>query len=614
MKSPRLISGLILLALQPLAAAQGIGEASFEQDVEVYNDHIVTLASPWMEGRLPGTRGMELAREYMEYYFRQEDLEPAFEGSFRQQFELAPRAELVSSELSINGTTMQVGAEYTPLSLGASGELTAPAIFVGYSLPSDPDSGEYQSYRDEDDLSGKIAVMFRLEPMSEEGTSLLSERGWSRRMRYADKVKAAAERGAVAVIMINSPGANHDGMDQLMMFSGRGGRIEVPVMNVSIEGGEKLIAAMAPTTESLLELRQMCDDTSQVFDLDGEIALQVEIVQKKTFAENVGAVLPGRGELENELVVIGAHLDHLGMGYFGSRADENERGLVLHPGADDNASGSAAVLMIAKRMVQDYAAMGDDANLRSVLFMGFDAEESGLNGARYYADNPIIPIDDHALMINFDMIGRITNKRLSLSGAGTGTGLAELLEPILAKTELDIVQPEGMSAGSDHLMFYAKGVPVLFSIIADFHDDYHTPRDTSAKINREDAVRTVNLFHEIGMSAVAHPEGFDFQSVNRRGRNRRRTNNIQFGITLANANGDPEPGLLVNTVTAGSPAELGGVKPEDRILTWNDDEIDSARAWRRTLAGQEAGDEVTFDVRRGSEVIKLKAVLKAARR
>ena len=127
---------LACLVLPSLVLAQSDDDPAFRQDVDTYNDHIVTLASPWMEGRLPGTRGMELAREYMEYYFRQANLEPAFDGSFRQPFELAPRFELISSELSFGGTQLAAGSEYTALFAGSSGSVTAsPAEMPAASAP-----------------------------------------------------------------------------------------------------------------------------------------------------------------------------------------------------------------------------------------------------------------------------------------------------------------------------------------------------------------------------------------------------------------------------------------------------------------------------------------------
>ena len=593
---------------------EGEGEVdpAFAAAVDVYNDHVVTLASPWMEGRLPGTRGMELAKEYMEFYFKQAGLEGPWDGSYRQPFDLAPSAELVGSSLSFGGAALAEGEDYIPLAMGASGSVEAPAVFVGYSLPRTDGDGAYQSYEKEDDLSGKIAVLFRLEPMTAEGDSRFSDQGWSGRASYAGKIREAARRGAVGVLMVNPPDANHEGMGSLLPFRGGGGTLDVPVMHVSVEAGERLLASMDPQRRSALELRELCDEGRQVFDLEGTVSMAVEMEVEPMTAENVGGLLPGKGTLKDELIVIGAHLDHLGQGEFGSRAAAEERGRVLHPGADDNASGSAAILMIADRMARDYAAMGDDASARSVLFVGFSAEESGLHGSRHYVSDPLVPIEDHALMINFDMVGRIKDKRLSLSGAKSGKGMDEFLAPIFESSELEIVQPERMSGASDHSSFYARNVPVLFGIIADFHGDYHTPRDVTSKINRVDAVNTVALFHEVGMAMATHPEGFEFQRLPDN-RTARRGPRVRFGVRLADATEGAEPGVVVASVTPGSSADEGGVKAEDRLVKWNDEDLPDAAALFRVLSAHEPGDVVTFEVVRGTETLLLKAVLKASR-
>jgi len=613
--------GLFALALPapaqsgPSAEEGDVIDPEFSADVEVFNDHIVTLASPWMEGRLPGTRGMELAKEYMEFYFKKAGLEAPWDGTFRQPFELAPQAELIDASLSFAGNDLELGSDFTPLAVGSGGSVKAPAVFVGYSLRPSRDEDDYESYEEDDDLSGKIAVFFRLEPMTEGGDTALGDGRWSGRASYYQKLREAAKRGAEGVIMVNPPDANHDGTGSLFAFRGSGGGLEVPVMHVSIEAGEKMFAAMDPEGRSALDLRKLADAGRVMVDMNGEIEMSVEMEIDKMIAENVGALLPGKGELAKEFIVVGAHLDHLGMGDFGSRGSQSERGRVLHPGADDNASGSAAILMIAERMAEDYADLGDDEEARSVLFVGFSAEESGLNGSRHYVNNPLVPLEDHALMINFDMIGRIKDKRLSLSGAKTGKGMDEFLAPIFENCELDLVQPEGMSGASDHSSFYSKNIPVLFGIIADFHGDYHTPRDVTSKINRIDSVNVVHLFHEIGMAMATHGERFEFQRMRNPRRSAQRTREpepkVRFGVRLADASDDPEPGLLIASVTAGSSADEGGVKADDRILSWNDEKIRSFQAWMRMLADHEPGDVVHFEVQRGTETLVLKAILKA---
>jgi len=592
-------------------------EAQFVQDVRVFNDHLVTLANPFMEGRVPGSRGMEIAKEYFEHYLRQAGTKPAFENgtSYRQPFPLGGTVEVVGQHLEgeVGGATLAFRAgsdrDYTATTMGSSERASGPVVFVGYSIETGPDG--FSSYGEDDDLSGKIAVMFRFEPMNEEGESLWGGRPWSPASGFAGKVAAAERRGAEGVVIINTPGADDPRVGALMTVVGGVGA-DIPVMMMSPEAAAKLVKRMDPEGRSLMELRRHADAGKGVIELDGELTIEAEISRDSLTAENVGGLIPGRGNLKDEYIVIGGHLDHLGMGYFGSRSGPGE----LHPGADDNASGSAAVLMLADKLKRSYDELPETANLRSIVLIGFSAEESGLNGSRYYVSNPIAPITDHDLMINFDMIGRIVNKRLSVIGTDSAEGLRDWLQPFFDACELDEVTnaPPG---GSDHLPFMQRGVPYLFSIIADFHSDYHTPRDVSWKINREDAVRTVELYHAIALAAAQRPERLQFKAPEPRGnRGGDRANrgpgriNVRFGIQPGYVEGE-QAGIPVEGVTPGSPAEKAGLKDGDRIVSWNDEKVASVEDWMPMLVESKPGDVVRVGIVRGGTDMTLKVTLEA---
>lgn len=637
----------------PVTDRAVIAEAlsAVSDEVRVYNDHLTILASPWMEGRLPGTRGMELAKEYMEFHFAQsglvaplpktiegadgtQSIEP--QGSFRQEFNLGS-SRTVKGAAAALGRTLEfehgIDADFTVTGLGSGGEVVAPAVFVGYAIDEGPD--DFTSFAEDVDLEGKVAVMLRFEPMNGEGKSLWASdrQAWSRRAGFTGKLKAVADRGAVAAIIINTPGASDRRVNTLLNPGGGGrGSVPFPVLHMSAGAGALLVAEGIGGGKTLESLRDEANTGPMGVEFGEAIRIQAEIERRTVVAENVIGLLPGKGRLADQYIVVGAHLDHLGQGAFGSRDQENA-GRLLHPGADDNASGSAGIILIADKMAKDYAAAGDDANLRSVLFMGFSAEESGLNGSAYYANNPIYPIENHVLMMNFDMIGRIENRRLSLSGAATGGGLAEFLKPIVDASPLEIVQPENMRGASDHTSFMRKQIPVLFAIIADFHADYHTPRDVSSLINRVDAVHAANLFYEIALSAAQRPEAFPF--VDRREANRRRraernsqeaeataeastsgstpraSSRVRFGIRPNYE--DEDAGVLVEAVTPESAAARAGLLKNDRLMTWNGEEIADARAFGALLRGAKPGDKVKVGIRRAAETVTVEVTLEARR-
>jgi len=378
------------------------------------------------------------------------------------------------------------------------------------------------------------------------------------------------------------------------------------VFMLGAEAAERLVAATDPEGRTLGELRALADAGTAIVELGGELALEAELTRSRMVAENVGGLLPGRGALAGELIVIGAHLDHIGMGRFGSRSGPGE----LHPGADDNASGSAAVLMLADRLARSYAELPDDADLRSLLFVCFSAEESGLNGSRHYVANAVAPLEDHALMINFDMIGRIRSGRLSVSGVNTVEGMAEWLEPVLAESPLEIVQPKSSPGASDHSSFLREQIPALFAIIADFHGDYHTPADVSWKINRAAAVQTVDLFHRVALDTARRAGRFQFveppQSSLRGFMSR-----VRVRVGIAPGSGDGELGVEVRSVSPGLAAEEAGVLAGDRLVRWDGRKIDDVAGWLGMLVEHEPGDVVRVGVLRDGEEVTLSLTLRA---
>ncbi len=584
-------------------------------DVRLFNDHVVTLANPYMMGRVPGSKGMELAKDYMQTFFEQDGLKPAFPdadgnafSSFRDPFELGGQWEVTKESLvaMIAGKAMEFEAEdeFVFTGLGSSTTSAGQAVFVGYSIADGPDG--WSSYDEDDDLTGKIAVMLRFEPLDDDGNSQWTEGGgWTGQAGLAGKIAAAVDRGAEAVVFINTPGANDPRISQLSRFGGGGGRpADVPVFFMSPEAGAKFLEASDPKERSIEEIIEFANDGLGVLELGAALAFTGEAKRTPVMAENVGAILPGVGDLADEYIIVGAHLDHLGMGYFGSRSGPGE----LHPGADDNASGSAALLVLGKNLVKTFA--DDNRPRRSIVLVAFSAEESGLNGSRHYVNDPIAPLDQHTLMINWDMIGRITNERLTLAGASSGDGLTEFIQPILDNSGLEIVVPPNMSGASDHLPFYQSQIPVMFSIIADFHADYHTPADVSWKLNRVGAVKTVNMYHDIIAAVATSPNRFEFQTVGGRQQaaSPQMDIKVRFGVMPGTYDEDGK-GVLIGGVSDDGPAAKAGLREGDLLVRWDGQKITGVEDWMVLLAKHEPGDEVKVGVIRDEKEETFTAVL-----
>ncbi|MEE2972762.1 MAG: M28 family peptidase [Planctomycetota bacterium] len=576
----------------------------------VFNEHITVLSSPWMEGRLPGTRGMEYAREYVAYWFDQAGLEPGFtdpetgERSWLQPFPLGMTRVFDDQVCTVDGKEeleLALGDDFELTGLGSDGTASGDLVFVGYSIDDGPEG--YQSFPEDLDLEGKIAVMLRFEPMDENGDSRWNERRWSRKSTFSSKFGALKKRNPAGVILVNTPGADDDRIGTLMKDSSQ--VIEgIPVVMVTPDAGRRIVAATDPEGRSIDDLRRSADEETTVVMLDGTATIGGRVDETPMMAENVMGLLPGRGELADEVVIIGGHLDHLGMGEFGSRRGSGN----LHPGADDNASGAAALMMLGESLRQAYDELPEGTPARSVLFAAFDAEESGLNGSRFYVENPTFDLDDIQLMINFDMIGRVTDDRLSITGVDSADGMDEWTAPMFEASGLEIVKQEGMrGGGSDHASFYRKGIPVLFAICADFHDDYHTPDDTPDKIYRTAGVKTVDLFHEIAYNAATRPERFEFASGGSDARSggpaRPRALRVRLGIRSR-----PLPdgeGLQVVSVSEGSTAADGGIEADDVIKKWDKIPLKTRADLVGRLAELKPGDEVQVVIERdGEEQVK----------
>ncbi len=308
-------------------------------DVNTYNDHIVTLASPFMDGRLPGTNGMEVAKDYVQYWMGEAGLQPAFEDqagvmSFRQPFPLGSSLEVRHQSIGLadSGTALVSGKDFQLLGLGGSGSITAPVTCIGYSI-AEGENG-YTSFLPDQDLSGQIALMFRFEPMDNNGKSLWAKNGpWSSKAGFAGKVAAAANTNPAAILIVNTPGANDPRIHEMMAAGGGGAkRTDAPVFLITADAASKLLKESG-YENSLMDLRLHADDGGTPVELGVQFKIEADLDRSPLMAENVGGLLRGKGSLADELIVIGAHLDHLGMGDFGSRSGPGE----LHPGADDNA-------------------------------------------------------------------------------------------------------------------------------------------------------------------------------------------------------------------------------------------------------------------------------------
>jgi hypothetical protein len=350
-----------------------------------------------------------------------------------------------------------------------------------------------------------------------------------------------------------------------------------------VKSGEESLASVeaisAKIDETLTPMTQPLEGWTAELDFTFETV--------KAEVSNVIGFIDGEGPLANETIVIGAHYDHLGYGPFGSRRP-NER--AIHNGADDNATGTAAVMELARRFAER-----EEKPARRLVFIGFTAEERGTIGSNRYVEKPPFALEDTVAMLNFDMIGSLREDGLLLGGVGTGKEFASLVERICEDRELK-VKTSGPLGGSDHLGFYRKGIPVLF-FFTGITKLYHTPDDDFETINMEGAVQTIDFAEHMLDELAGMSDRPEFVKSARTGQGRGRGAMAYLGVVPDYGGGDGN-GLRLTDVNADSPANKGGLKGGDVIIKFADIEVADIQDLATGLRKYKAGQQVDIVVRR----------------
>lgn len=489
---------LLLIALSAGCEATGMGSGattvSTRDNSAVATEERLTstvtyLASDELEGRGIGTKGIDVAGDYLADRLREAGLKPvdgAADGHF-QTFTMRGEATLqADTVLSVAGKALELNREHRPLSFSASGDYAGGAAFVGYAARD-----EKQGYDDFAgiDVRGRAVIAMRYEPHDASGKSRFTGGDtWSEQGSLVTKAQNAAKAGAAAIFIVNPP--NHHGEnDRLIAFSRRytSKTADIPVVMLTQNAADAMLAAGGAA--NLKTLQEAIDAEgkpasrllSDAVTVEGTVSIKNEGVEVR----NIVAALPGRGPKAREWVVVGAHYDHLGFGGRGSFLGAEQK--VVHNGADDNASGTAAALEVAERL----AAAGPLP--RSVLFIFFSAEESGLLGSEHYVANPLVPLKDTVAMLNLDMVGRIRNDDLAVGGRDSAPAFEALMAELDEQSPLKLSRMGRITFGSsDHASFMKKQIPVLF-FFSGLHADYHRPTDDADKINYEGMTQAVDL-------------------------------------------------------------------------------------------------------------------------
>jgi len=603
----------------PARAEESAAGASRDAVLERLRQAVTWLAAPEREGRGPGTPGIDAAADWVAAQFAEIGLAAPVAGEAFQPFamtldaKLGPASantlELVGPPTADGGATvvpLVLGRDFTPLAAGGSGRFELPLVFAGYGITAPAEHyDDYAPLADGGVAKGAALVLLRQEPQKDDPHGAFEGNQTSQHAALARKVANASEHEAGAVVFCDDSAET----DSLMPFTRAGegsDRRTMPVLHLRRAVIDDVVTRSLG--RDLATIQKGIDDTltpASAALAGWRIRGRVAIERVETQGRNVMAVIPGRGAPAaddhaaidpRETVVLGAHYDHLGFGGVNSAAPGVH---AVHHGADDNASGTALLVEVARRLV----ARGPLP--RTVLLIAFSGEERGLLGSAHYVANPAVPIADTVAMVNLDMVGRLDAEKLIVHGTGTSAGFDELVDRLTAAAGLTTAKEPGGFGPSDHSSFYAKKVPVLH-LFTGSHADYHRPTDTADKINYDGMVRLAGLVTDIVAELASGPRP-DYREVASTMFARGGGDRPYFG-SIPDF-GKPGGGYAISGVAKDSPAANGGLQGGDVIVRLGESAITGLDDFDSALRKHKGGERVPVVVRRGGADVTLEVLL-----
>jgi len=567
--------------------------------------HIRYLASDELEGRLAGSPGAEKAARYIADQFARWNLSPlGYEGSYFQEFSFVSGVRLGSANsLEVawgkGGSSSQPGgrralepgSDFTPVSFSLSGEFEGAAQFAGYGITAP--SLQYDDYR-KTDVKGKFVLVLRYGP---EGDDPHGQFGRYHALRF--KARTAREQGARGIVFVDDSEDFSKSSLSKLRFDRSFADSGIAALAISRPSARRVLAKAGLKLEDLE--RSARSRKGSAAEMPGvRLKFRADLLKETRSARNVVGLLKGAGELAEEVLAIGAHFDHLGMGEVSSLAAKP--GSEVHNGADDNASGTAGLLELAGAL-----SSRRDQPSRSLLFLAFSAEEQGLLGSRHYVNHPAVPLDKTIAMINMDMIGRMQDKRLIVGGTGSSPGWRDLLTQLNEDANLDLKFRDGGFGPSDHSSFYSRDIPVLF-FFTGVHGDYHKPSDDYDKIEAAATARVVDFILQTARSIRRMDQPPAFQKTAGAQPESGRTG---FRVTLGIIPdyGEEVEGVRLTGVREGSPAAKCGLRSGDLMVGWSGKKITNIYDLTYLLQEHRPGDEVEISVVRDGEELQFTATL-----
>ncbi len=579
---------------------------SIQQQVEF-------LASDELEGRMTGSAGAKRAAEHIATQFTQLNLKPIGDAaSYFQEFTFTAGRRIIAAENTFHITRQMHGSEqvmefsveqdFQPLSFSRNGVVEGEVVFVGYGLTVPGELGEgYDAYAGLD-VKDKIVIALRYVPEAVEPERRQQLNRYAG-LRY--KAMQAREQGASAFLVVAGPNSPNAGKLIPLDFDSSLADSGIVAASISDTVANALFAASG---KNLKDVQSGLDVENPhflgQFPLPAvKIKIVVSVEKVKKTDQNVVALLPP-AELtdDTEYVIVGAHYDHIGHGEIGSLARKGEEGQI-HNGADDNASGTAVVLELATTLSEVYQKHPEKFR-RGIIFALWSGEELGLIGSTHFVNDPVVPLEQVAAYVNFDMVGRLRENKLILQGVGSSSVWTKLIEKRNVPIGFNLTLQEDPYLPTDVTAFYPKEVPVL-SFFTGGHEDYNRPTDDPDTLNYAGIERIARLAHGIVSDLVNTPERPAYVRVERSQSEEGSRDTLRAYLGTIPDYTTEGTGVKLSGVRAEGPADKAGLKSGDVIVEFGGQKITNIYDYTYALDAVKIGEPVEVVVLREGKRVKL---------
>lgn len=577
--------------------------------------HVYALADDAMEGRMTGSPGAARAAAYIADQFAAMGLQPLpGSTSFLQPFEYsagvrvqdgANRLEIRSAAGKDQPRAFTLERDFRPLALSASGSAEGGVVFAGYGLGVPGKSGDsYDSYAGLD-VKDKIVLVLRYVP---ENLPPAKRAEYNRYAGLRYKATIARNHGARALLVVTGPASPGAGELAPLVSDSSGAASGILAASISGQTADALLAAAGTDLKTLQAA--LDDGTAAAGRALPGVTARVDIGLerlRKTDNNVIGWLPPGTATTGvdgvPEYVMMGAHYDHLGRGEAGSLAVKGEEH-AIHNGADDNASGVATVIEVARALAAQRRARPSDFP-RGVVFALWSGEELGLFGSSYYAEHPALPLAQDVAYINFDMVGRLRDNRLMLQGLGSSPAWRGLLEKRNAAAGFSLVLQDDPYLPTDSTAFYPKGVPVA-EFFTGSHENYHRPTDKANTLNYDGMSRIAGFADLLAADLVRAPERPPYAKVEKSasvGEGSREGLRAYLGTIPDYA--AEVAGVKLTGARGGSPADRAGVHAGDIIVELGGQPVTNIYDYTYALDALKIGIPVRMAVMRDGKRVEL---------